>query len=154
MTFDFATRHPLPSDDLASRSNRHGDSEVSRIRRDASHLRTQEHDCDYDTQVSNWEDEGGAHPHVSRDIYRGDGVSDPQRFSDHIDAARLHMDRGEYEAAYAELDAATQRFVSYREKLSGSVDASIAHLTTLGCRATPPHPVALPLVKLRRRLAD
>ena len=38
-----------------------------------------------------------------------------------------------------------------KEKINQSFDSSIAYLSTLGCRATPPHPLALSLVKLRHK---
>ena len=69
-----------------------------------------------------------------------------------MDAASTYLHHGEYDAACAELEAATARFVDYKLKIKKSLDESIAVLTTMGCPATPPHPKALPLVRLRQTL--
>jgi len=70
----------------------------------------------------------------------------------HIDHAEVLFDAGKFEAAYEELEAATERFLTDRESINQTLDQSIAYLTTLGCRATPPHPVAIPLIRLRRKI--
>jgi hypothetical protein len=77
----------------------------------------------------------------------------PSHLTDHMQAAERLMKAGEYDAAYHELEAAAESFINYKAEVNRAIDASIAHLLTLGCRTTPPHPIALPLIKLRRRLA-
>ncbi|NNC37955.1 MAG: hypothetical protein HKO02_10895 [Hyphomonadaceae bacterium] len=72
--------------------------------------------------------------------------------SAHIEAAEQLMVAGDYDAAYAELEAAAERFMDYKSKIIGSFNSSIARLTTLGTRATAPHPKALQLTRLRRDL--
>ena len=71
---------------------------------------------------------------------------------DHISRAEDLMNRGDYNAAYKELEAAANRFLTYKAKINDTFNQSIACLTTLGSRATAPHPKALPLTRLRREL--
>lgn len=72
--------------------------------------------------------------------------------SKHIDKANNMLNAGEYDAAYTELEAAANRFISYRNDIHKTFNNSISHLSTLGSRATPPHPITTPLIKLRRKL--
>lgn len=123
----------------------------------ASAPSTPDTETDYDycekTEISTWEDEGGAGFVGSGRVHRQRGVDMVSPLTAHIKAAETLMDSGEYEAAYGELEAAAVHFAEYRDALDASFETSINRLANYGCRATPPHPVALPLIKLRRMVA-
>ena len=71
----------------------------------------------------------------------------------HIETADALIAAGEYDGAYAELEAAAERFMTYKDRINSSFDSSIAQLSTPECRTKPPHPKVLPLVRLRQRIS-
>lgn len=151
MTFDSVT---FQSASTESSLSQHESCAVTRNTKFSTEPLKQEIANEYceDTQISNWEDEGGANTDSASLVHRNNSLTAMSTLTAHIDAAENMMEAGQYEAAYDELEAATERFIRYKDKIQRSFDNSISTLSTLGCRATPPHPVALPLVKLRRKL--
>ena len=105
-----------------------------------------------DTQISDWEDEGGAHADRADAILRDRSVNSDSVLADHMDTADALMTSGDYDGAFTELQAAAELFMSYRQRINSAFNKSIAQLSTLGCYATPPHPKALPLVKLHQQI--
>jgi hypothetical protein len=103
-------------------------------------------------KVSNREDESGTHSDRSGGLHRDSRLENISLVTAHLESAEAHMHAELYESAYDELEAAANIHMANKMKLNHSLNNYIAHLTTLGCRATPPHPVALPLVRLRRKL--
>ncbi len=117
-------------------------------------------------EILRWEDEGGAdlgrHRFVSRDSrnvtasLRAESVSDmPSEMSPLeklVDEAQVSLSNQNYDKALEEYKAAAQRFQDYKSLVNHSVDNGIKALTTMGCAATPPHPKALELVRLRDQL--
>lgn len=67
----------------------------------------------------------------------------------HIKLAEGHMKSQDIDAACEELIHAAKRFMSYKEMVTASIDETISQLSTIGCEATPPHPNALNLIRLR-----
>ncbi|WP_409431953.1 hypothetical protein ACJ3XI_06935 [Litorimonas sp. RW-G-Af-16] len=98
-----------------------------------------------------WEDEGGADPDVFGRRNRGVGGR-VVAMKDFIQTAQSRFDSDDIEGAIDALTAAADHLKLENDVLHASVNDAIAHLTTLGCTATPPHPKALSLVRLRRSL--
>lgn len=152
MTFDSVSFQSSPTESSLSQSESYA------VNRDKNPIRTKpskkETTDEYskDTQIQNWEDEGGADFDSPRPLHRNSRLSTMSKITAHIHAAESMMEAGHYQAAYDELEAATERFVGYKDKIHRSFEASISKLSTIGGRAAPPHPVALPLVKLRQKL--
>ncbi len=104
------------------------------------------------THIQTWEDEGGAHPVVSRDFHRNSGLTTKSRFRTHVSSAEAMMESGQYDQACDEIEAATKLFLQYKTEVYSLLDTSISHLSTLGCRASPLHPKALQLVRARQKI--
>lgn len=152
MTFDSVTFQSSPTESSLSQSESYAvNRDKNPTRTKPSKKETTDEYCKV-TEISNWENEGGADISSFNSVPRINRVNTMSQLTAHIEAADSMMEAGRYEAAYDELEAATKRFVGYKEKIQRSFDNSISTLSTVGCRATPPHPVALPLVKLRRKL--
>lgn len=105
-----------------------------------------------DTQISNWENEGGAHSDRANAILWNRSINSSSVLTTHMDAAEALLTSGDYDGAFTELQTAAELFMSYRDRIDRSFNNSIAQLSTLGCRATPHHPKALPLVKLHHQI--
>jgi hypothetical protein len=73
--------------------------------------------------------------------------------SSQIQIAQDLVQQGDYESAYDAFEAAAQTFCDDRKTITASVDTFVSHLTTIGGRAMPPHPIALHLTRLRRKLS-
>lgn len=118
---------------------------------------SQNRDYDYDkitdTQISTWEDEGRVHPISARRLFRNRGVMAKSHLAAHLDAAESLLGAGHYDDACKELEAAADRLLQYKERVNDSLDSSIAHLSTLGSQVAAPHPAALQLVRLKRKLS-
>lgn len=117
------------------------------VSQETSHDRTQH------THIENWENEGGTHTDLTRARAGRDSLNSISYLNSYIDTAEASLSSGNYDEACQALEAAAERFSQYRDKIKSSFDYSIAHLTTKGCRATPPDPRALKLIRLRRKLA-
>jgi len=115
-------------------------------------LKEKQHDHIEHTHIETWENEGGAHSDLAGSGLGRSRLSSMSFLNSHIDMAEQLIGSGQYDEACHELEAAADRFEEYRNKINASFDASIAHLTTKGCRATPPDPRALKLIRLRRKL--
>ena len=110
------------------------------------------HDCTQHIQIEAWENEGGAHTSNARPGPGRGGLELSSLLTTHIDNADKLLSSGQYDEACLELRAAAARFEDYRARIEQSFDHSIARLTTMGCRATPPDPRALKLIRLRRQI--
>ncbi len=117
---------------------------------------TQSNEVNHDTQkhyIARWEDEGGANPDSARAVHRVDSLTTESPLTAHLKTVEYLMDIGEYEGAYAELEAAAARYEVYKAHIKASFDNTISELTTLGCQASPPHPKSVPLIKLRQKIS-
>lgn len=118
---------------------------------------SQNKDYDYgkitDTQITAWEDESRVHPISTRRFLRYRGVMAKSHLAAHLDAAESLIGAGHYDDACKELEAAADRLLQYKERVNDSLDNSIAHLSTLGSQVAAPHPAALQLVRLKRKLS-
>lgn len=117
-------------------------------------------------EILRWEDEGGADPgrhrFVSRDSRNMTASLQTKTVSDMtlemspleklVDEAQASLLNQNYDKALEDYKAAAQRFQDYKSLVNHSVDTGIKALTTMGCAATPPHPKALELVRLRDQL--
>ena len=117
-----------------------------------------DYECPTESQIKDWENEGGAGLDWNRPVHRDGGLKPSETsvarsvMSDHLMTATRLMDAGEIDAACEQMEAAASRLMSYRETIDVSLQDSITRLTTLGCRATPPHPKALALIRLRQKI--
>ena len=68
----------------------------------------------------------------------------------HIEKANTCLDNGAFDDAYDALAKATERTLSNKQQVRAALDKAIAKLTTVGTRASHPHPKAIKLVRLRR----
>jgi hypothetical protein len=66
-----------------------------------------------------------------------------------VEDAQYSLSRENYDKALADYHAAAKRFRDYKTLVNRSVDEGIRSLSTIGCAATPPHPKALELIRLR-----
>jgi hypothetical protein len=70
----------------------------------------------------------------------------------HLGNAQSHFNDDNIEGAVEELIAAAERLKIHNSLVHESMNRAISYLSTMGCRATPPHPKAISLVKLRKTL--
>ena len=153
MTFDSVTfQSPLAKTPM-SQDEGHTDTAIGGAsNNNKTHEREDNHEYSEKTQISNCEDESRNHPHRSGGFHRNSRIKTANTVTEHIEAADILMQSAQYDAAYDEIEAATNMFVTYKSQINDCLDDHISRLSTLGCRATPPHPVTLPLVRLRRKL--
>lgn len=154
MTFDSVTPHHCFSEDTFATNETYVPRESKKPKKTQPKQKESADDYCNESQISNWEDEGGAHFDCPGSFHRNDSLNQASKLTSHINKAESMIDAGEYEAAYEELKAAMERFVGYKNKIQGSFDRSISKLSSLGSAASPPHPVALPLVKLRQKFSS
>lgn len=154
MTFDTETNPVQPLISEADTSEPGANEGNTRHKEKAPSIRQKDKDDDFckDTQISNWENEGGAHSDSANAILRNRSISSASVLTTHMDTAEALLSSGDYDGAFTELQAAAELFMSYKDRIDRSFNNSIAQLSTLGCRATPPHPKALPLVKLHHQI--
>ncbi len=101
-----------------------------------------------------WENEGGAYldqfgivPGVSRLVADDDAFVACIR---NFDEALANED---FDVAAAELNSAAEIYSAFQSVVATCFDDAIAHLTTIGGPASPPHPLALPLIRKREAIA-
>ena len=101
-----------------------------------------------------WENEGGAYldqfgivPGVSRLVAEDDAFVECIR---NFDEALANED---FDVAAAELNSAAEIYAAFQSVVATCFDDAIAHLTTIGGPAAPPHPLALPLIRKREAIA-
>jgi hypothetical protein len=95
------------------------------------------------TRQHRWEDDGGA-------VVDADARISP--LQGHLDTAERLLSDRDYNAAVAEYKHAAARFEDYQAKIKSSIDQALRQLSALGCRATPPHPKAIDLVRLQKQI--
>ena len=105
-----------------------------------------------ESEIQNWEDEGGAGFAVRRGTARFDSLTGNSPLTAHIEAAHTFADAGHYDRAYTELEAAAARYMRYHTIIRQSLEGTISRLASEASAAAPPHPVALPLVRLHSKL--
>lgn len=93
-------------------------------------------------------DEGHAKPFFSRRM----SLRDRQNLSSQLERAIRLLDEREYDDAADQLVEATERIMTQKQSVKRTLDVAITRLTTLGSKASPPHPKALALVRLRNAL--
>ena len=155
MTFDSVTYQPQAflSEANTFESNDHGETTTrNHLKTPKSDKETKNDYCE-DTKTSVSENEGGTNANGTDPLFWNRSINTISYIAAHIDAAETLMAGKNYDAAFRELEAAADRFMIYKHSIKNTLDASIAHLSTIGCSATPPHPKALPMVKLRQHIS-
>ena len=79
-------------------------------------------------------------------------IPDVSRVETHLETAQLYFEQNNIDGAVDELAAAAERLKAHHNMVHASMNSAIAFLSTMGCRATPPHPKAISLVKIRKSL--
>lgn len=148
MTFDTVMFQPSPSENTLLQDVSHAET---RNGKSITKKDTNDEFCE-DTQFADWENEGGTYSDSTCSVSWSDSLNKKSYISEHIDNATTFMASGEYQAAYDELEAAAERFLGYQTQIKSSFERSISHLSTMGCHASPPHAISLPLINLRRKL--
>jgi len=156
MTFDFNPSSPLALQPETTPPRRDVYSEYATgtqsTKTTPSKSKEKTHDYCETRQIADWEDEGGARSGGARGLSGDHSLGHESALATHIGAAEDLLNGGDYDAAFSELQSAAKRFLAYKEEINQSFNRSIAHLTTPGGQGTPPHPTALPLIRLRRQI--
>lgn len=98
-----------------------------------------------------WENEGGTHLDCADTHTRIDSGSlgEIHRL---ISQSENQFADGQIGPAVSSLMEAAERFEDNRQNVYGAFDRAIARLSSTGCNASPPHPEALSLIKVRNKL--
>lgn len=70
----------------------------------------------------------------------------------HLENANNLLSENEYNAAVDEYKQAAQRYERYRDLMKISFEQAIHQLSSIGCRATPPHPKTIELVRIQNQI--
>lgn len=151
MTLDFGNYYS----DTAVQYSELNSYELETVTAKRRKSQTTEQELDYGrNDEERWENEGGAYlarfglvPGINR------LVAEDDTFITHIKNFDDALDREEYDVAAAELNAAADIYSAFQSIVTHCFDDAISHLTTLGGPASPPHPLALPLIRKRESFA-